>query len=115
MFSLFHREIGSGRGGPAQAALHLETTLHQQRQRSVTLDAAEICSPHRAPVRWLDVDQAESRYLLSAGADGAIAAWDIAPDDGVSPMGGEPLFVLRKGQHPHAHHFAANVAACWQV
>ncbi|KAG5181246.1 WD40-repeat-containing domain protein [Tribonema minus] len=50
----------------------------QQHRRRLELNTdVELQSPHRCPVSWLDVDQSEGRYLLTAAADGAIALFDL--------------------------------------
>ena len=109
---LYRREIGWGRG-----AFHASSTLRRHisasRIASIGLDATGIASPHRAPVRWLDIDLAESRYLLSAGSDGTIAAWDIAPE--VGHPGGEPVFVVNKETHPRTSHMYSATVAMWHA
>jgi hypothetical protein len=37
----------------------------------------EIKSPHRCPINWLDIDESEGRYLLTAASDGSIALFDL--------------------------------------
>eukprot|EP00611_Tribonema_gayanum_P005007 TRINITY_DN1424_c0_g1_i1.p1 TRINITY_DN1424_c0_g1~~TRINITY_DN1424_c0_g1_i1.p1 ORF type:complete len:382 (-),score=94.59 TRINITY_DN1424_c0_g1_i1:1600-2745(-) len=52
--------------------------VQRARVRRLELNTdVELQSPHRCPVSWLDVDQSEGRYLLTAAADGAVALFDL--------------------------------------
>jgi DNA excision repair protein ERCC-8 len=52
--------------------------MERRRLRRLRLNVGvEIRSAHSGAIRWLDLDPAEGRYLLTGGADGKIALYDM--------------------------------------
>lgn len=41
--------------------------------------------PGAAPLNWLDLDPSEGRFLLAAGGDGSVVAYDVGGTDGLLP------------------------------
>ncbi len=101
---LAHREIG---GRPSQ----VHAAAYALRVRSLDLSSHIELSPvHSGAVTSLSLDAAESRYLLSASADGGMAIYDV--EDRVLEPGSapsiEPCATVNRQNNPQAHRLSVS-------
>ena len=91
------------------------------RASSLVFDTSkQINSIHKKGITWLDLEQAESRYLLAGGADCSVAIYDVAQPvstDGQSSTSGQDYGSVLKitTGTPGCHQYSISSVAWYPV